>query len=226
MPMPSEIAPIERRTARRTVFERLRSWIEEGVLAPGEVLRDGEIAERLGVSRTPVREALQMLESVGAVEMLPGRLTRVTALTPEDIALLYAPLGALHGIAAQLGTPRATGADVAELTAHNERLRGALAAADAVAAREADRAFHAVLLRLADNPYLTTAIEPLLLHARRLETLYFSRVGPATESLEEHDLIVEAVAAGDAERAAELVRHNFTRFWTPSAAPDEHGVLA
>ncbi|HKG38710.1 MAG TPA: GntR family transcriptional regulator [Conexibacter sp.] len=226
MPLPNETPPIERRPARHTVFEQLRDWIEEGVLAPGEALRDSEIASALGVSRTPVREALQMLETIGAVEMLPGRLTRVTALSPQDVALLYAPLSALHGISAELGTPRATPADVAEMEAHNERLRSALDAEDAVAARDADREFHAVLLRLAENPYLVTAIEPLLLHARRLETLYFRLLGPAHESLDEHQLIIEAVDAGDAARAAELTRHNFTRFWTPANSPGDGGVPA
>jgi DNA-binding GntR family transcriptional regulator len=220
MPLPSETPPIERRPARHTVFEQLKDWIEEGALAPGESLRDSEIAAALGVSRTPVREALQMLETIGAVEMLPGRVTRVTAVTPQDVALLYAPLSALHGIAAELGTPRATPAHVAGMEEHNERLRLALDAEDAVAARDADREFHAVLLGLAENPYLMTAIEPLLLHARRLETLYFRLLGPARESLDEHQLIIDAVGAADAARAAELTRHNFTRFWTPGLAPD------
>jgi DNA-binding GntR family transcriptional regulator len=215
MPLPSQLAPLDRQTARAAVFEHVRSWIEDGLLEPGETLKDSEIARRLGVSRTPVREALQMLEQLGAVEMLPGRMTRVTPLAPDDVALLYAPLGALQATAAELGTPRATPDDVAELRRHNDALLGGLQAEDHVAASDADSKFHHVLLRLADNPYLVTAIEPLLIHARRLEALYFREVGPGRASHEEHEEIARTVGAGDAARAAALTRSNFTRFWTP-----------
>src|SRR3954453_1417382 len=128
MPVPTKVIRLDRRPARHLVHEQFRAWIEEGVLEPGEVIRDAEIAEALGVSRTPVREALQMLERDGAVEMLPGRLTRVTALHPEDVALLYKPLAVLHGLAAELAAHRAGAADVASLERHNERLRRSLAA--------------------------------------------------------------------------------------------------
>lgn len=220
MPVPTETTQIDRRSARQAVFERLRSWIENGVLAPGEVLKDGEIADQLGVSRTPVREALQMLERHGAVEVLPGRLTRVTPIGPQAVAELYAPLGALMACAAETAARRADRSHVAAMTEHNQRLRRALTAGDPVAAREADRAFHDVVLGLADNAYLVTAIEPLLLHARRLETLYFRETELGLESCEEHSLIIDAIAAGDSTRAGTLMRHNYTRFWTPSAAAE------
>jgi DNA-binding GntR family transcriptional regulator len=208
--------PLDRRTARAAVFEQLRSWIEDGVLEPGETLKDGEIAERLGVSRTPVREALQMLERLGVVEMLPGRLTRVTPISQGDVELLYGPLGALHATAAELGTPRATPDDIAEMRRHNDALLAAVDGGEQAAARDADHDFHSVLLRLADNPYLVTAIEPLLVHARRLEALYFRQAGPSHASHDDHGAIVDAVEAGDARRAADHTRRNFTRYWQPS----------
>jgi DNA-binding GntR family transcriptional regulator len=160
---------------------------------------------------------LQTLEQLGVVEMLPGKVTRVTPLTSDDIAKLYAPLGALHATAAELGTPRATPQDIAEMQRHNATLLDALHAGDQVAARDADRDFHHVLIRLADNPYLVTAIAPLLIQARRLEALYFREVGPALASHEEHKRIIAAVEAGDAIEAARLTRRNLDRFWRPAA---------
>jgi DNA-binding GntR family transcriptional regulator len=218
MPVPTETVPINRRSARHEVLDHIRRWIEEGILEPGEVIKDAEIAEQLGVSRTPVREALQILEQHGAVEMLPGRMTRVTNVTPEDVALLYAPLAILHGLAAELGTPHATEGDIAAMTECNERLKAAVGARKAVDAREADREFHEVILRLAGNPYLESAIEPLQIHARRLETLYFRDSAPGMRSYEEHKRIIGAVGKGDAQTAAELTRQNFTRYWTPPAS--------
>lgn len=212
VPVPSDSAPITRRSAREVVLARLRSWIEEGQLAPGEVIKDADIAQQLGVSRTPVREALQILEQHGLVEMRPGRLTRVTDTTPEDIALVYAPLSALQALAAQTATPKIAPADLDEMRACNARLLAAVEANDAVAAREADRAFHGVLVRSAGNPYLSSAIEPMLTHIRRLEALYFTEIGLGHRSHEEHERIIEAVASGDAAGAAERTRLNFMRY--------------
>src|ERR1700733_8234926 len=95
MPVP-EVAQLDRRLARTEVFDRLRTWIEDGQLEPGEVIKDIELAAVLGVSRTPVREALQMLEQHGLVETRPGRPTRVTETTIEDVARVYAPLAVLE----------------------------------------------------------------------------------------------------------------------------------
>lgn len=163
MPIPNEIAPLDRRSARHAVFDVLRSWIEEGTLEPGEIVKDSELALTLGVSRTPVREALQMLEQQQLVEMRPGRLTRVTEATAQDAALVRPPLSALEAVAAELGTPRAGPAHVEELREHNSALLTALDADDPLGARDADRAFHGVLIGLADNPYITAALETLLI---------------------------------------------------------------
>lgn len=220
MPIPTETVTIDRRAARHAIFERLRSWIEEGVLEPGEPIKDSELATCFGVSRTPVREALHMLEQVGAVEMLPGRMTRVTYVMRQDIALLYAPIAALQALAAEVGAERAAEHDVDEMTRHNERLLSAIKSHDPSRAREADTAFHGVLLDLADNPYLSMALEPLQMHVRRLETLYWREFLPGQRSYSEHRRIIKAVAAHDAKAASELTQHNWGRFWTPPRGDD------
>jgi DNA-binding GntR family transcriptional regulator len=222
MPLPSEIAPIDRQSARITVFDLIRNWVEEGMLAPGEAIRDAEIAALLGVSRTPVREALQMLERDGVVEMLPGRQTRVVEISPEDVARLYAPLGALMAAAAEIAATRATKADIAEMTAHNERLLAALDS-DPLLAGEADRALHTVPVRVADNEYLTTALGPLMTHLRRLEALYFKSVAVGRASYDEHADIIAAIAAGDSTAAGDLTRHNYKRYWRSDVMGDGSG---
>jgi DNA-binding GntR family transcriptional regulator len=223
MPVP-EAAQLDRRLARVEVFDRLRAWIEDGQLEPGEVIKDVDLASALGVSRTPVREALQMLEQHGLVETRPGRLTRVTEITFEDAVRVYAPLAALEALAAELGTPEATPAAIDELRLHNADLLAATKARNPSAAREADRRFHGVLLRLADNPYLTAAIEPLLVHIRRLEALYFRGSRPGRDSYLDHKRIISAVAAGDAAAARAATQQNFQRYWNPSdhEDPDAH----
>jgi DNA-binding GntR family transcriptional regulator len=223
MPVPNDVIRIDRRPARDVVLEHLTAWIEGGDLGPGELIKDGDLAERLGVSRTPVREALQILEQRGLVEMRPGRLTRVTDTAPQEVARVYAPLSALQALAAELGTPNAGPEDIDEMRRQNAKLLAAVKAKNPEAARDADREFHGVLVRLAANPYLTKALEPLLSHIRRLEALYFGDQKPGRESHDEHEQIIAAVAANDAVAASQMTRRNFGRYWK-GAGPDSENA--
>jgi DNA-binding GntR family transcriptional regulator len=209
VPIPVNSRPISRRSARTLVFEQLRDWIETGVIEPGEVIRDGEVAERLGVSRTPVREALQKLEHQGAIVVVPGKETRVAAASGADAELLYPPVAVLHALATELATPRITSRHIEAMKDANERMLEAFERGDYVGAREADVELHAVFLQLADNAYLTSALEALQIHVRRLEVLYFSHFGGARSSYLDHLELIDAVTAGDALRASEIVRNNY-----------------
>jgi DNA-binding GntR family transcriptional regulator len=209
MPVPDRTRPIARRSAREQVYRALRTWIATGVLEPGEVLKDADIAKHFGVSRTPAREALQMLEQQGAVTIMPGRRTCVSEIAPDDLMLVYAPLGALVALAAELAAPRVTKAQLERLRGINERLLTAVESDDPVAAREADTAFHDVLVQAAANPYLTASLEPLLLHVERLETAFFGRGERGRESYAQHLDIIDAVSRRDAAAAREATQRNF-----------------
>jgi DNA-binding GntR family transcriptional regulator len=124
----------------------------------------------------------------------------------------------LQAFAAEVATPRARAGDVDELRRRNAALLEAIQKLDGAGARAADRAFHRVFQRLAGNRYLTSAIEPLEMHVHRLETAYFTHEQPGRESYVEHEAIIEAVAAGDAMRARDLVRANYQRFLDPATA--------
>lgn len=211
MPLPGDVSPVSRRSASDQVFDLLFRGILDGSLAPGEVLRDDEIARRVGVSRTPVREAFQRLQHYGMIESQPNRLTRVADAIPEDIELLYPPLAALNGVAAEAAVPRLGADGIAALREANAALGDAAAARDPVAAREADAAFHQVLIDAAENRYLQSALEVLEFHFRRMEMLYFADLAPAEASYEEHEKIIAAAEAGDAKRVGELVRANILR---------------
>jgi DNA-binding GntR family transcriptional regulator len=211
MPIPEPVVPLRRRSAREEVFEHLCSWIEDRTLEPGERIRDHEIAERLGVSRTPVREALRMLEQIGAVKTAAGAHTRVRNLDPDEVEKVYPPLGALLGVAVELTAGRMTSEDIKEMEVANEQMLAATKAADALAAREADDAFHAVPVRRTENDYLERALEPLLMHQRWLDGLYFSHVELGKASHSDHKKILAALKQGDLKKAAELTRRNVGR---------------
>ena len=98
MPIPIDHTKPVRTTAKLHAFNQLQQWIIDGTLQPDEKLNDIELAQALGVSRTPIRESLQLLESQGFVSMQPGRATQVTPVEPEDIYNLLPPLAALQAL--------------------------------------------------------------------------------------------------------------------------------
>lgn len=100
MPVPQGSGVINRKSARQAVYEEVCDWIITGVLEPGEKILDSELGEYFHVSRTPVREALQQLQSQKLVLVMPGRATVVAPLDPMDIEQCYKPLAELQALAA------------------------------------------------------------------------------------------------------------------------------
>jgi DNA-binding GntR family transcriptional regulator len=226
MPVPAQIEPIGRQRARELVVERLRSWIVDCDFAPGEVIKDSEIAASLGVSRTPVREALLHLEREGLIESQPGRWTRVAPLDASHPERLYPVIIALEALSASLAAAN-PGEQLPTIEAANERFRAGVARfaasqspVDAREVREADDAFHGAILLAADNPYLSDALLPRKVMARRFENWYFGStpsIGDA--SIGDHERIIAALRAGDAEGAATETRRNWSRSVAALALP-------
>lgn len=202
MPIPTEtFAP--RPLLRDTVLGRLRDAIVDGTLAPDEQLRDAELAAWLGVSRTPVREALLELSRAGLVQAVPGRSTVVSPIDPAVLRDAQAVVGAMHALAVRTAVPRLTPADLDAMRAANERFRAARDADDLDAALTADADFHAIALDRCGNAAARAVIaqyEPVLHRAERL------RFGSAEgeQSARRHERLIELCAAGDADAAATL----------------------
>lgn len=207
----SGFTALNRQSASEQVYRVLREKIEDGALAPGEQLADGELAEALGVSRTPVREALRRLVDQGAVETVPGRHTRVAPVQETDPGQVLPLLAVLHEFATRCAITTIGAADLDEMRAANERMLTAIHDGDAPAAQAADHEFHAVLVRRADNPYLSACLDMISLHARRLETMYFRDDDPGVESHEQHRRIIEALREGREDTACALIRANMRR---------------
>ena len=110
MPVPSTQPAAERKLLRDTVQDKIRDAIMDGTLEPGERLNDADLISWLGVSRTPIREALAELARAGLIEMAPNRYTRVAAPTKDELLDAYRTLGVIYGGVARLATPRFTDA--------------------------------------------------------------------------------------------------------------------
>src|SRR5688572_25258965 len=126
MPIPVASAPVPRALLRDEVFARLRDAIVDGTFAPGEQLRDVELADWLGVSRTPVREALLRLGDVGLVQASPGRSTTVATLDLRAVRDARDVVAAMHRLAVVEAAAALTRQDLTQMRAANRRFRAAL----------------------------------------------------------------------------------------------------
>ncbi len=209
MPIPAQQHPVVRTTARERVFKTLQEWIMDGTLLPEERLNDAELAKYFSVSRTPVREALQMLAEQKLVTMVPSSGTFVAAIDPEDMAHVYELLGILQAGAIELGLDRLKESDLSKLREYNQDFQRLAAQHDARGTLAADGAFHRHIAELSGNPYLVTYTDQLMVQAHRNEIRFFEAHAHAEESYAAHAEIIEALSDRDGSRACQLIRRNW-----------------
>lgn len=208
MPVPEKSSIMSRSLLRDQAYEALRDAIEEGVLEPGERLNEADLVGWLGISRTPIREALTRLERGGLIETTPGRFTRVSPLSAAAASDAQTVVAAMHEAATREAVPDMTPDDLAEMTAANQRLAAALDADDVDAAIEADDAFHHVAVRRCGNVALAGVLAQFTPTLRRLERLRFGSLA-ARGSVEQHDDIIRLCSQGAAVEAAVATRSNW-----------------
>jgi len=196
------------RTLREVVAEEIRDMIRRGDLQPGERLLEDRLAEQLGVSRNPVREALRALENTGLVEVRPRRGAHVATLDPERAVELLELRAELEAFAAQLAARRRTSEQLDEIRAVLESGREATAANDVVKAASAHRQFHLAIERAAANSYLGPAVEPLRAQTELVFSLLVDRRGIVGWS--EHVDILAAIEAGDPDAAQRATRRHMS----------------
>ena len=202
MPIPETAPRLDRSLLRDDVYRRLRDAIVDGTFVPGEQLKDGELADWLGVSRTPVREALLRLGSSGLVVAVPGRSTTVSTIDPRAVRDARDVIAAMHGLAVSETAGRLDADEVHRMRDANRRFAEALAAGDVAAALDADDQLHRVPVEALRNRALEAVLEQFAPLVRRAELLRFSGDGRA--SLERHERLIDLLAAGDAEGAASV----------------------
>lgn len=200
MPVPVGSAP-PRSLLRDDVYLRLRDAIVDGTLEPGEQLRDGELAAWLGVSRTPVREALLRLQQAGLVVARPGRSTSVATLDARAIRDAQAVVASMHQLAVREAVSQLTSDDLDRMGEANDRFAAALRRNDVDAALAADDAFHAIPVSSAANDAVRSVLEQFTPALRRVERLRFASVS-GRGSVALHQQLIDRCRAGDAEGAA------------------------
>jgi DNA-binding GntR family transcriptional regulator len=187
----------------------LRRLIEIGELAPGERLREVAISERLGMSRTPVREAFRTLAAEGLVELLPNRSVVVAEIDRSEIADVFLALGTLEALAATQACERITDAEIARLGALQAELERYYGAYDRENYVNTNRAIHDVIVRASRNASLIVAWRTILPRADRARNANNINRSRWTEALHEHRLIYTAIAQRDGARIARLMEDHF-----------------
>ncbi|MFC7326615.1 GntR family transcriptional regulator [Marinactinospora rubrisoli] len=206
------LRPIGRRLLRDEVYVHLRTAIVSGDLAPGQVLRDADLAERMGLSRAPVRHALARLTAEGLVVSKPQSYTRVAPLDLGDVRDALEVVRALHETAVRAAVPRMSADHLDRMRAANERFAAAVRAGAVGDAIDADDAFHDVPVEVCANTALAETIDRYTPRLRRLERQRFATL-PGRRSVRRHGELIAACAAGDVDRAAEVTR----RIWAELA---------
>jgi DNA-binding GntR family transcriptional regulator len=212
------VSPIRVESVVTLAYEQLRALIMAGDLAPGSRLAQAELAERLGISRTPVREALRRLAGEGLVEFHPNRgfwtadLGLEAVLRRLEVRLLLEP-----GIAALAAERRSDD----DLPALEETIVDEAAASEAAGAHDASRQFHVLLSRATGNVELERTLESLWIVevGRRLMARRAAVEDWRQRDVEEHRGILAAVAAGASETAADLMERHVRgalRHWQSS----------
>lgn len=188
-------------TLREAVAEEIRMMIMRGDLTPGERLLEENLAEQLGVSRNPVREAIRALEGTGLVEVRPRRGAYVSRLDRREAAQLLELRGVIEAYAARLAAHHRTADDLAHLRQCLDNGIAASRDGDVVRAAAMHRDFHVAIERAAGNVYLESVVRPL----RHQTELVFSVLADQRGLLswDEHERIYRAIERGDEDVAAE-----------------------
>jgi DNA-binding GntR family transcriptional regulator len=181
-------------------YDHLLAAIEAGELTPGTRLRETELAETLGISRTPVREALHRLHAMGLAQHGPQRGLIVAHLTYDQLSQLFAVRQGLEGMATRLAAEHASRHEIAVLQEMVDADRGIR---DPKELSRRNKLFHQQIVRASHNTYMIDALDSLRIHLSLLPGSTYRLAERVDSAQREHEIIVAAIAAGDGD-AAEL----------------------
>jgi DNA-binding GntR family transcriptional regulator len=197
------LRPVRRTLLRDRAYASIRDAIVAGEIEPGAVVRDADLAERLGLSRAPVREAFSRLVEEGLLESKPQSYTRVTPVVAAEVRDAAAVVGAMHELVTRVAVPLLRDTDVDVMRAANDRFAAAVAAGDVDAALRADDELHDVPVRVSGNRAAAATVARYTPLIRRLERRRFGE-GGSCRSAGLHERLIEACAEGDTDGAVRV----------------------
>ncbi|MEM8622102.1 MAG: GntR family transcriptional regulator [Pseudomonadota bacterium] len=200
--------PIDRKPLRESLADALRQMIVEGALGPGEKINERALCLQFGVSRTPFREAINLLATEGLVAVTPHRGAAVTPITLDELEEVFPVMGVLEALTGELAATRATDAEIAEIRVLHEEMMRCYRARDRAAYFQLNEEIHDALHRAARNETLARTALSLGLRLRRAR--YQANLTEArwAAAVAEHEAFTEALEARDAPLLARLLREH------------------
>jgi DNA-binding GntR family transcriptional regulator len=205
--------PIVRRSLHDEVVSRLRDMIIEGVLAPGTRIHEGQIGAQLGVSRTPLREALKALASEGLVDLVPSRGAVVHRFSSKDVEDMLTVLGTLEALAGRLACAHASDAQIGEMRRLHDEMMRFYERRDRLDYFKTNQSIHSAFIRLSGNSALVHVHD--LLQARLKRIRFIGHEGPEkwAAAVAEHEDMIEALETRDGDRLASALTGHMSEAW-------------
>jgi len=207
MPIPKKQTSAIPKTARERIYQTLKEWIQQNTLKPGEQIYDKELAAYFEVSRTPVREAIQLLADQKLIEIRPGKESIVAPIDLDQIREIYVILGDLQALAIRFAFPNVTDQTIQQL----ESINGQISSASNEDFLELDHAFHQCILDAAGNAFLQNFYSILSAHIIRFQRSYMEMFSTfeREESVRSHQQIIDAIKTGELGLAEQSMNENF-----------------
>ena len=208
-----EMVPLKRLTLHEQVVSRVRDLIVDGTLKPGSRIVETDLGAQLGVSRTPLREALKTLAGEGLIDLQPTRGAIIHKSSPDEAQQLLEVLTGLEAIAGRLACVRATAGEIAALRVLQNEMAEAFATGRRMDYYRINFDIHAGFVALAHNPELASVHRNYSSRLRRIRFQGSSTREKWQEALAEHEEMMQALEVRDADRLAEVMRHHMRLIW-------------
>lgn len=209
----ADVVPIRRPSLHDEVVSRVRDMIVEGQLSFGTRIHEGRLCEQLGVSRTPLREALKVLATEGLVDLSPNRGAIVREVTPKDMRDMLRVLGQLEALAGELACAAASDADIAAIHDMHKRMMEHYAARNRMEYFKLNQAIHSAFVRLADNPTLQAMHDNLQARIKRIRYIGNDRDTQWHDAVDDHEKMIAALLKRDGPTLGQVLRFHLERTW-------------
>ena len=205
--------PIARHSLHDEVVTRVRDMIIEGTLAPGARIHEGQLGVTLGVSRTPLREALKFLASEGLVDLVASRGAVVRSFTPKDVRDMLHVLATLEAFAGRLACREATDGEIAEVRGLHDRMKERYAVRDRLEYFKLNQQIHSAIQRLSGNAALEAAHASIQSRLKRIRYIGNQEPQKWQDAMDEHETMIRSLEARDGEALAQVLTLHMERTW-------------
>ncbi len=202
------LSSIERPSLHEELTDRLRTMIVEGILVAGEKVPERALCEKLGVSRTPMREALKVLAADGLLTLQPNRGARVRAITVEELEEVFPLMGALEALAGELACKNVTDKQLQAVRKSHNAMLACFKSADMPGYFRYNQQIHEAILTAAGNQTLTTTYLSLAVRVRRARYLANMSQQRWQEAVDEHELILKALETRDGKKLSAILKQH------------------